>query len=214
MPEEIIDIYNENQELLGKMERVEAHRQGQWHRSIHCWVVRPVDDGYILLQKRGRDKNMYPNLLDITAAGHYSTGETRQDGVREIAEELGLHVSIEEMRFLGIKFDISQNGELKNREFCDVFLLSRKEAPAEYQLDPTEVEGLVQVRIADGLALFSGEKKSANATGVEWDKPTQTWREVNIDITPNDLIPRIDPYYLKIFICGHGLLRGEQYLSI
>ena len=214
MAKEIIDIYNENLESLGQMERTEAHRRGHWHKSIHCWVVRPADNGYVLFQKRGAEKQFFPDLLDITAAGHYSTGERQREGVREIVEELGLQVRFEDLRFLGVKIDISQNGDLTNREFCDVFLLKEPKPPSEYSLDPTEVEGLVQVAINDGLRLFSGQASSAPAEGIQWQKSSNKWQDINLTVDPREFIPRIDSYYLKIFICASGLLHGEKYLSI
>ena len=214
MGAERIDVYDENMKLKGQMTRDEAHASGAWHRSIHCWIVRPADPGYVLFQKRGRDKKLFPNALDITAAGHYSAGEKPEDGVREILEELGLTVDFKDLIPLGIKFDMARIGKILNREFCDVYLLSRPEAPAEYQMDSDEVEGLVEIPIDDGLKLFSGKETSVRASGVEWNAKTRTWHDIQLNVQVKDVIPRIDPYYLKVFIMAQRLLSGQKYLSI
>jgi len=168
----------------------------------------------VLFQKRGRDKKLFPNALDISAAGHYSAGEKPQDGVREILEELGLAINFSELIPLGVKFDVAKIGDVVNREFCDVYLLRRSEAPSEYKMDSNEVEGLVQMDIAEGLSLFSGERASAHVQGVEWDAQTEKWNAIEMDVQTKDVIPRIDPYHLKIFIMAQRLLNGEKYLSV
>ncbi len=214
MADERVDVYDENMKLQGQLTRDEAHASGAWHRSIHCWIVRPTDSGYVLFQKRGRDKKLFPNALDISAAGHYSAGEVPQDGVREILEELGLAVDFDELIPLGVKFDIAKIGDVVNREFCDVYLLCRPEAPSEYHMDSDEVEGLVQMEIPQGLALFSGERANAHCQGVEWDAQARKWNAIEMDVAIEDVIPRIDPYYLKIFIMAQRLLSGEHYIAI
>jgi len=214
MANELIDIYDDNMRPIGTMMRNEAEASGNWHKSIHCWVVRPADGGYVLFQKRGRDKKLFPNTLDITAAGHYKAGETKENGVREILEELGIDIPFNSLLPLGVKHDVAAIGNVVNREFCDVYLLKRDEHPADYRLDPSEVEGLVEIKIDEGLRLFSGENKFARATGVEWNKRMETWNTVEMDVTTESTIPRVDAYYLKIFIMAKLMLKGERYLSI
>ena len=211
---EIVDIYDENLIPIGSVSRDEAHQNGNWHKSIHAWILRPIQEGYVLFQKRGKTKLLFPNVLDISAAGHYSKGETYKEGVREITEELGLVVNHEDLIHLGIKMDIAKVGNITNREFCDVFLLIRNELPAEYKIDEKEVEGLVQIKIQDGLDLFSKRKKQIHAEGVEWSKETNTWNPISMQVGITDFIPRIDPYYYKIFIIANSYMRGDKDLSI
>ncbi|HYX72416.1 MAG TPA: NUDIX domain-containing protein [Nitrososphaera sp.] len=214
MAEEILDIYDENFVHLGQMSRDDAHTTGSWHRTIHCWIVRPNEEGFVLFQKRGRHKKLFPNTLDITAAGHYEAGEMPEHGVREIFEELGIKVKFSELIPLGLKYDIAKVGKIIIREFSDVYLLNRSEAPQNYILNPNEVEGLVEIRISDGLRLFSGEADSAVASGIEWDPEKQVWNQIKRLIKVTDVFPRFDPYYYKIFIIAKWLLAGERYLSI
>jgi len=214
MSKEIVDIYDENLKKIGSISREEAHNQGKWHKSIHCWIIRTTGDGYVLFQKRGRDKKLFPNYLDISSAGHYTSGETAKDGVREILEELGIDVKFNELIPLGIKMDIAKVGNILNREFCDVFFLKKPESPKDYNLDPSEVEGLVQIKIEDGLQLFSSEKQIVKASGIEWEKESNSWNEIEFDAGIDSFIPRVDPYYYKIFIMAKLAMSESKYLSI
>lgn len=214
MSDEKIDVYDENLMSLGTILRSEAHKRGAWHRTIHCWIYRSGDPGYVLFQKRGRNKALFPNFLDITAAGHYLSGEGPKEGVRELLEEIGLNVKIEDLIPLGIKFDIAKIGDIINREFCDVYLFNNNALPKEYKIDHTEVEGLVEISIADGLLLFGGKKSSIIAVGVEWDDDKNRWVDIEMSVNINNFIPRIDPYYKKIFIIADLKNRNYENVSI
>ena len=211
---EIIDIYDEKLQKIGRERRDLAEREGHWHRTFHCWIIRPVQRGFVLFQKRGRHKKLYPGLFDITAAGHYRVGERAKDGVREINEELGLPVKLSELIPLGVKIDVSREKGIVNREFCDVFILICKSTPDCFRPDLGEVEGIVQMRIADGLRLFSGERRMVGAKGTIWSHQRDCWENINLKLARNDFVPRVDPYYLKIFIMANLILQQQPYVSI
>lgn len=214
MPDEIVDIYDENLSHIGVKSKSEAHKLGLWHRAIHCWIVRPESPGYVLFQKRGRNKKVYPNSLDISAAGHYTAGETAEKGVREIVEELGFAAKYSDLIPLGIKIDVGQVSGHIVREFCDVFLLKENRPPDQYKVNEAEVEGLVQMSIPDGLNLFSGKRSSVRVNGIEYDHEKAGWLPYSAEVTKQQVIPRVDSYYYKVFICSDLLLHGYPHLAI
>lgn len=86
--EEMIDIFDEDMNKIGEMEKVEAHDKHQWHKNAHIWVT---DGKNVLIQKRTAGKRIFPNRWDISAAGHFCVGDTPFEcAVREWVEELGL----------------------------------------------------------------------------------------------------------------------------
>jgi 8-oxo-dGTP pyrophosphatase MutT (NUDIX family) len=168
----------------------------------------------VLFQKRGHDKILFPNLLDISAAGHYQAGEPLEAGVREIVEEVGLDVRFEQLVPLGIKIDIGKYDDILNRELCHVFLLKEPRPVEDYKLDPGELDGLVEISLPDGFGLFTGKLKEVNCSGLERDPAANQWRQYRGVVSTDSFIPRLDPYYLKIFIMAQRLLRNEYPLAI
>jgi len=214
MEEENVDIFDENYCYLGTSTRSQARKNGNWVRSIHVWIISSRDNGFVLFQKRGQHKKIYPNALDISAAGHYKAGEKIEDGVREIAEELGLFVGFDDLIPLGIKIDIGKIGENIIREFCHTFILKSDLEPKEYTFVDGEVEGLVKISIDDGLALFGNMVNEVIADGIELVSESKEYISIKIPVTRNLFIPRIDSYYYKVFIMAKLFLQGEKCLTI
>lgn len=140
MPDELIDICDENNKLLGirRLKSV-AHRDGLWHRAAHIWIYN--SRGEILLQLRAKQKPLYPNQWDISAAGHVSAGENViTSGLREVDEEIGLKIKSTDLEFLMIKKDSSVFREIKNNEFFYVFLYKYNGPAHSLRLQTEEVQ--------------------------------------------------------------------------
>ena len=92
MSEEIFDVVNERDEVVGRAPRREVHRTGLMHRAIHVFIFNA--HGEIFLQKRSMSKDSSPGLWDSSASGHLDSGEDYDAcAVRELREEIGLVVS-------------------------------------------------------------------------------------------------------------------------
>ena len=92
MSVEIFDVVNECDEVIGQRERAEVHRLGLMHRAVHVLVFDAA--GQVFLQKRSMSKDRQPGLWDSSASGHVEAGENYDScAVRELDEEIGLHLS-------------------------------------------------------------------------------------------------------------------------
>jgi isopentenyldiphosphate isomerase len=211
---EYLDIFDDNMKKVGTATREEVHSKGHWHQTFHCWVIRRENGrAYVLFQRRGPDKKVYPNTLDITAAGHLLAGEAPEDGIRELAEELGIPTKFETLVPLGIRTDVAIIGPVTNREFCHTYFLENDAPLDSYRLQPDEVSGLVQMEIGDGLKLFGGALRSVPVSGYQVDREGAR-RSIEFSVSVKDIIPRLDRYYLKIFIMAERFFEGEVYLGI
>lgn len=99
MKEDYLDIIDENDNIIGQEIREKVHRDGLLHREIHVYFITPNKE--IIFQHRAKDKDTYPDLLDATVGGHVDMGDTYQEAaIREIEEETGLKVNIDNLIFL------------------------------------------------------------------------------------------------------------------
>jgi isopentenyl-diphosphate Delta-isomerase len=87
--EEILEICDRHNRVIGQAFRETIHRLGLQHRSVHIFVFNTAAELY--LQLRQVDKDRYPGHWDTSAAGHVSPGESyAAAAVRELEEELRL----------------------------------------------------------------------------------------------------------------------------
>ena len=91
MSEEIFDVVNERDAVVGQAARSEVHRRGLNHRAVHVLVFNAR--GELFLQKRSMKKDCFPGAWDSSASGHLDRGEDYDAcAVREVREELGVQL--------------------------------------------------------------------------------------------------------------------------
>ncbi len=91
MSDEIFDVVNERDEVIGKKLRRDVHREGDKHRAVHVLIFNSC--GEVFLQKRSMTKDTFPGVWDSSASGHVDGGEEYDAcAIREVGEELGLHL--------------------------------------------------------------------------------------------------------------------------
>ncbi|MBI5571010.1 MAG: NUDIX domain-containing protein [Desulfomonile tiedjei] len=93
---EILEVVDEDDCVIGTATRAEIHRKGLLHRSVHLFIFN--SSGRIYLQRRSALKDRHPLKLDSSAAGHVDPGESyATTAVRELEEELGISAVIHEV---------------------------------------------------------------------------------------------------------------------
>ena len=88
---ELLDVLDKNGKPTGKVKpRSEIHRDGDWHRAAHVWIMNSKSE--LLIQKRAATRKYHPNRWSVSVGGHVSENENSRTSVaREVKEELGLH---------------------------------------------------------------------------------------------------------------------------
>ncbi|MEO1287487.1 MAG: NUDIX domain-containing protein [Chloroflexota bacterium] len=206
---EMLDIYDDNLEHIGVKSRADVHRDGDWHKVFHCWVIYRDDAGqdWVIIQKRAPSKKSFPNMLDVSAAGHYAAGETPREGMRELQEELGLSPRYEELIHIGTRITFSRYGGAKDREVADVYLYVCNQPLHDYCYQKEEITGLIALNVQQGLKLFAGEINTISVPCCGFDSKSLT-------ITKEHFIDVPDHYWEKIFMLTTRCLNGENNLWI
>ncbi|QNF29938.1 NUDIX hydrolase [Metabacillus elymi] len=171
MENEILKIFDDDRNQIGIATREDVHRFGYWHEAFHCWFISKERDTYYLyLQLRSATKKDYPNLLDITAAGHLLANETVQDGVREVKEEVGIYISFHELIPLGIIDYCVTKEDFIDKELANVFLYKSEKSFDDFTLQEEEVAGIVKVEFNHFVELWSGERETIKIRGFKINK--------------------------------------------
>ena len=187
------------------------HRDGDWHRAFHCWIVShgPAGAPGIVLQQRAPGKDTWGSLWDVSVAGHYASGEGIDGGIREIQEELGLDVRPEDLLHLGWRREeVFFESGLIEREIQDVYFLGRDVRLSDLRSDRREVTGVAFVPLPAFRGLTGGERA---AVSVQGGRVTETGRVVDdrVDLAPEDLVPRARSYYARVCRTAHRLVAGH-----
>ena len=211
---EMLDVFDDMGRFLCVKPRDEVHQAGDWHRVFHCQIA-TIRNGVpsLVLQRRSNAKAAFPGLLDLSAAGHLSAGESPVDGVRELAEELGVTATPNDLVFLGERRLVDDSGEGHlNKELTSVFLLRDDRPLNDYVLQPSEVDAILDAPIADLLNLFSGDLEEVNLVGVQHAGSTEA-ADVTSTATVESFVPGTS-YWVNLLVMCERFLRGERPLAI
>lgn len=194
----MLKIFDHDHNQIGVAPREEVHRLGYWHEAFHCWFFsKEGDDEYVYLQIRSQLKKDYPNLLDITAAGHLLAQKTVEDGIREIKEEIGIDVLYEELIPSGVfKYSVVKENFIDN-ELAHIFLIKANQTFHNFTLQREEVSGIVKIKFSEFYELWTGKKEQVKIQGFEINQEGQ---RILIDKTvgKNHFVPHDLSYYKHI----------------
>jgi isopentenyldiphosphate isomerase len=193
-PTELLDLCTPDGHPLGRTKpRGLVHRDGDWHRSLHLWVVlTATSPTSILLQRRSRTKDTHPGKVDVSVAGHVRAGETVFDALREADGEIGLLVRPGELTRLGLRRRVEEHPPAHlDREVQEVFSVFTARPLDTLRPDPDEVVGLLAIPLPAALALARGY--AAHAEGRELAAGATAIRGVLLH--RHELVPDPDGYF-------------------
>ena len=162
---ENLDIYDEYMNKIGTESRDIVHRNGLWHKTVHCWMY--DENGNIYFQIRADSGKLY-----TTASGHVLSGETVRDAFhREILEEIGIDTDVSNAIALEVVFwrQDKPEREWHDRAFAHVYANKLPLNFIDFRFQPDEVAGLVRVKAGDCLDLLMDKKTEISATKISSD---------------------------------------------
>lgn len=173
MPDELIDIFDENNGVVveKKMKNI-AHSDGSWHRVAHIWMFNNKKE--VLLQLRSKDKASYPDMWDISCAGHVSAGEeVITSALRELSEEVGLVVEESHLLFWKVYPKKAVYKELINNEFFYIYFLQYNGRVEDICVQVEEVQKVQFFSIEQIRNMLKNTPEKLVPHGVYWEEILQ-----------------------------------------
>ena len=131
--EEQVVLVSEKDEVLGLMDKMQAHENGILHRAFSVFLFN--EQGEILLQKRAASKYHSPNQWTNAVCSHPRNEETYLNAAqRRMQEELGIEAEITPKFNFIYKADVGQ--DLWEHELDHVFTGTYE---GEFKLNNEEV---------------------------------------------------------------------------
>ncbi|GAB3282308.1 NUDIX hydrolase [Larkinella harenae] len=147
---DLLEIFDADNQPLGFTKpKVQAHRDGDWHRTSEIVVIN--DQQEVLLSLRHPDKVVLPNFWDVCVGGHVDPGETyEQCAMREVEEEIGVRPRPSQLHYLGIVdvVAIDESIALFDREHAAVYLFLTDRTRDQFVMQADEVADLRFVPLA------------------------------------------------------------------
>lgn len=209
MTDELLDVVEPTGAILRQELRSVVHRDGLWHQTFHCLVVRSGSPARVVLQRRRAGTTSFPGRLDVSVTGHLSAGEKPLDGIRELREELGIDVDPTRLVSLGKRLLTDDAGEGRNREIAHVYLLVDDTPLTNFNLDPAEIGGLVELTIADLLAMLEDPMLLVQGHAINTSGTTE-----DVRCSKSDLVPVVDGYWVVLATMALQHARGLRPLGI
>ncbi|OGO61482.1 MAG: hypothetical protein A2032_06970 [Chloroflexi bacterium RBG_19FT_COMBO_49_13] len=134
MPDELLDIIDDNDIVITQDMRTGVHLRGLQHRGVHVFLVTP--EGKLLVQRRSKYCQTFPLALDCTISEHVKSGESYQKAaIRGMAEEMGI-CGVRIAKLVKFKMVYGPND-------IEISILYEGSVdPTLVRFDPLEVEGI------------------------------------------------------------------------
>ena len=150
MADELIDICDEDNNVIGQAMKSEALAKNLWHRGARILFYNTK--GEILIQLRSKDKELFSDRWDVGAAGHVAAGEDYADAaIREAKEELGIEVKKDDLNLLMIEKCQTPWGNIQEKVFAATYLAKFDGYLGELKIQQEEVQEIKFIS-ADSLA--------------------------------------------------------------
>ena len=169
---EYLDVLDENGNTTGeKKTRKEIHSKGCWHKGVHIWIINSKKE--LLVQRRSANKDVYPNKLYISVAGHPVSGEEEIDSIkREFEEEIGVKLDTNKLEYL---FTFSQevienSGKFLDNQFYDVYLIEMDLDIENLKLQEEEVSEVKNIYYKDFEKMVKNKNEDIVNHPEEWEK--------------------------------------------
>jgi isopentenyl-diphosphate delta-isomerase len=154
MPDEYVVLVNEQDQVLGQLEKIEAHELGLLHRAFSVLLLN--DRGELLLQQRAAHKYHSPLLWTNTCCSHQRPNETTlMAAERRLKEEMGMSAPMQTAFKFQYKATLDQG--LTEHELDHVLFGYTNQDP---NINPEEVAAFRWISMAQLLQELQSKRDS------------------------------------------------------
>jgi hypothetical protein len=185
--------------------RDQAQKDGDWIGTFNLWILTRLPEPAIIYQQRSLKKDWAPGKLDVAAGGHYTSGESLLDGLREASEELGVDINSDHLKPLGKKLHVSKakDGTMLYTA-VDMYLAEESWPLKSYKLQKEEVDAIVALPVAELLKVHRNEHYSFSAVGLDSDQTP-----LNIKVVQSSFPVNLDRYHYKMAVLADRYFKGD-----
>ena len=205
MQDEIIDLVDTSNKIIGQISKNESHRLAKWHRTVNFILV---DNKRKLIYFQDKGKSPDHNSEDFFVklnGGHLLAGETPEQGIRELEEELGINRIQGKIIPVGINqtfVDFSE--DYKIREFVYYFIVDVDDVQSKVNFLDGEVSSVICFNPEQALGLILGEREEITSTVFDGEKESEMTLKTTAFKNFTD-----DNLYLRIFLAVKRYFAGE-----
>ena len=150
MPDELFDIVDEKDIIIGQEMRSVVHQRGLWHRGVHVLLF--THESKLLVQQRNKDRVHAPLALDCSVSEHVQAGEDYYAAaIRGLKEEMGVF-GIEVKPLLKFKMNYGPNDNEISELYQGVM------DPAIIRFNPVEIERIDYYSLTELQELVESEE--------------------------------------------------------
>ncbi len=174
-PDELLDIVDEDDQVVGRASRRDVHAAGHLHRAVHLFLV--DNRKRILLQRRSDAKADWPGCWDSSASGHVVSGQGYDEAmVREAEEEIGYRCD-DPVPILHV-----EGGEMTEGEWVRVYI---EEIKGRVRLKPDPAE-VAELRWWTRAELVEALVREPEAFAVSFRTLFFLWRQTDFVVPEKD----------------------------
>lgn len=170
--EELLDILDENGNLTGESQpRSIVHTTGLWHRTVHIYFYRKVNNGIeLLVHHRSAYKDLNPNKWDTRFGGHLKSGDTIEQAIKnELKEEVGIEADPSKLTE-GLSH---KREKFPNSEFTNVYFYEFDGHTNSLTFNDGEVQAVKWMSVKDVLTSITDNPE-------KWSSKPEGFAEIKI----------------------------------
>lgn len=211
----MLSIYDSKMTYIGKEDKKIVHQIGLWHK-VFSGIMYNKKERKIYFQ------TIYPkeaytferdDFIDFSVGGHIEDNENVIDaGVREVGEELGIKITQNDLKFLGIRIcncDLSDTYKVREFQHFYAFETTKDLKDMSFLASDSEVKSVIEIDIDEFLSLLTGDVDEILANEMVLDRTTREGKYFeNVNITCKRIIPDYykDKSILEKFLAVKGLI--------